>query len=345
MCGLFKPRFRGITEYLRRSLHDAVMSKGLLSCVRIIWITRRRTGMIGPLHESRQPTPYLAISLQSVCGVSPSGAPTNAALHALFSTASTLGDEAFYTVALPLCAWMLDLELSRRLAFFWASTYYVGQSAKELLKLPRPPAPVIRLEHRYSAEYGLPSTHTMGSLIPLFLVACHHFRYEENGDDVVPETVLLWSCLAWSVAIATSRLYMGVHSIPDVLAGYLLGGCLLAFWLTFGDAIDGFIVGNPKAWLAVLCGAGVSILGYPCPDRWTNSFGDTTIIVATAAGFLEACCLLHQGGGVVVMVVGSRSGYWKVCIWFPLEGPRRTAGPRYAETPGVAAWGSWFCCR
>lgn len=72
-------------------------------------------------------------SLQSACGVSPSGAPCNAALHALFSAASTLGDEAFYTVALPLCAWMLDLELSRRLAFFWASTYYVGQSAKVLL--------------------------------------------------------------------------------------------------------------------------------------------------------------------------------------------------------------------
>lgn len=48
----------------------------------------------------------------------------------MFSLASTLGDEAFYTVALPLCAWILDLGLSRRLAFFWASTYYVGQATK-----------------------------------------------------------------------------------------------------------------------------------------------------------------------------------------------------------------------
>lgn len=41
-----------------------------------------------------------------------------------------LGDEAFYTVALPLSAWVLDLELTRRLAFFWASMYYVGQATK-----------------------------------------------------------------------------------------------------------------------------------------------------------------------------------------------------------------------
>lgn len=69
-------------------------------------------------------------SLQAYCGVSPDSLPSNAALHALFTAASAFGDEAFYTVALPLSAWVLDLQLSRRLAFFWASTYYVGQSTK-----------------------------------------------------------------------------------------------------------------------------------------------------------------------------------------------------------------------
>ncbi|CAN0235448.1 unnamed protein product [Ectocarpus sp. 12 AP-2014] len=286
-------RFGGrvISGSLRRNLYNTVTSKRLLGYVR---------------------------SFQAACGVSEAGRVGNAPLHALFTAASALGDEAFYTVALPLCAWVLDLELSRRLAFFWASTYYTGQAAKEVFRLPRPPAPVVRLEHRYSAEYGLPSTHTMGSLIPLFLVACHSRRGSGSGSsgcdgndcslleggaaDVVGESsyptagVLLWACLAWSSAIATSRLYMGVHSIPDVLAGYLLGGFLLTFWLASGDAVDAFIVGNPMAWLVVLGGAGGAILAYPCPKRWTNSFGDTVIIVATAAGFLEACCLLHRGG-------------------------------------------------
>ena len=68
--------------------------------------------------------------LQTTCGVNAQGVPSNSAFHALFSLASTLGDEAFYTVALPLGAWMLDLELTRRLAFFWVSVYYVGQATK-----------------------------------------------------------------------------------------------------------------------------------------------------------------------------------------------------------------------
>ncbi|CAN0426761.1 unnamed protein product, partial [Ectocarpus fasciculatus] len=121
----------------------------------------------------------------------------------------------------------------------------------------------------HTRRYGLPSTHTMGSLIPLFLVACHSRRGSVSGSsgcdggdcssleggaaNVVGDDtssyptagVLLWACLAWSSAIAASRLYMGVHSIPDVLAGYILGGCLLAFWLAFGGAVDAFIVGNP----------------------------------------------------------------------------------------------------
>ncbi|CAM9709587.1 unnamed protein product, partial [Laminaria digitata] len=65
-------------ECVRSHLHDAVVSRRLLSYVR---------------------------SLQTACGVSPQGVPLNPVLHALFSAASTLGDEAFYTVALPLCAW------------------------------------------------------------------------------------------------------------------------------------------------------------------------------------------------------------------------------------------------
>ncbi|CAN0222981.1 unnamed protein product, partial [Hapterophycus canaliculatus] len=111
----------------------------------------------------------------------------------------------------------------------------------------------------------------MGSLIPLFLVA---LRF--NGSDLggslggvsaiagrVP-AALLWPCLAWSAVIAASRLYMGVHSIPDVLAGYTLGGCLFAFWLAFGSCVDAFMVENPMSWLAVLGGAAVAILLYPC---------------------------------------------------------------------------------
>lgn len=41
---------------------------------------------------------------------------------------------------------------------------YVGQVMKDILKLPRPPSPpVVKLETRVDAEYGLPSTHAMAA--------------------------------------------------------------------------------------------------------------------------------------------------------------------------------------
>jgi len=41
---------------------------------------------------------------------------------------------------------------------------YVGQVLKDLLKLPRPLSPpVVKLEGRLNAEYGLPSTHAMAA--------------------------------------------------------------------------------------------------------------------------------------------------------------------------------------
>lgn len=46
---------------------------------------------------------------------------------------------------------------------------YVGQVMKDVLKLPRPPSPpVVKLEARVDAEYGLPSTHAMAATAIFF---------------------------------------------------------------------------------------------------------------------------------------------------------------------------------
>ena len=45
----------------------------------------------------------------------------------------------------------------------------------------------------------------------------------------------------------------------------------------------------------ILTGAGSLVVAYPIPQRWTNSYGDTAIVVATAAGFLLACCFAQEG--------------------------------------------------
>lgn len=46
----------------------------------------------------------------------------------------------------------------------WQVVMYIGQVLKDVLKLPRPSSPpVVKLETRVDAEYGLPSTHAMAA--------------------------------------------------------------------------------------------------------------------------------------------------------------------------------------
>ncbi|CDR18471.1 unnamed protein product [Oncorhynchus mykiss] len=46
---------------------------------------------------------------------------------------------------------------------------YIGQALKDVLKLPRPLSPpVVKLEKRVDAEYGLPSTHVMATTAIFF---------------------------------------------------------------------------------------------------------------------------------------------------------------------------------
>nr|ACO51756.1 Sphingosine-1-phosphate phosphatase 2 [Aquarana catesbeiana] len=41
---------------------------------------------------------------------------------------------------------------------------YIGQASKDLLKWPRPSSPpVVKLETRVEAEYGMPSTHAIAA--------------------------------------------------------------------------------------------------------------------------------------------------------------------------------------
>lgn len=69
---------------------------------------------------------------------------------------------------------------------------------------------------RSSSRYGLPSTHTMGSLIPLFLAACHLGWNSVGSEGSMPKSIF-FACLAWSGVIAVSRLYMGVSMGRKVL--------------------------------------------------------------------------------------------------------------------------------
>lgn len=83
---------------------------------------------------------------------------------------------------------------------------YVGQATKDILCMPRPASPpVVKLEERYVAEYGFPSTHAMVSAgLPISVLVLSYSRYNINLpiSIAIVVTFCCWVCC--------SRLYLGM---------------------------------------------------------------------------------------------------------------------------------------
>ena len=240
---------------------------------------------------------------QQVCGVtsdftnshtppSPDGSPSHSPIRTIrfpllyyfFMTAAAAGNELFYIVALPSLFWLVNVDLARRMIITWGIIYYVGQSAKDLLKLPRPQSPpVTRLESHYETEYGFPSTHAMVSFtLPLYALFClERIGIEPNW------TIGFICCFLWCASITLSRLYVGVHSPCDLVGGLLLGLLVLGIGLTIGEPVDAFLISHPLAPAVAILVSIFTIWSYPSPAAWTNAYGDTALIIAVVAG---VCC-------------------------------------------------------
>ncbi len=90
---------------------------------------------------------------------------------------------------------------------------------------PRPP-PVYHLVNE--TNESLPSGHATMSVVVIGSLAVLAWA----GRAALTRTVTVLAALVWIGADGTSRLYLGVHWLSDVLAGYLLGAAWLAACIT-----------------------------------------------------------------------------------------------------------------
>jgi len=91
---------------------------------------------------------------------------------------------------------------------------------KYIVKRPRPEFVALIEETGYS----FPSAHSMGSMVVLGFVIFLIWKYLKNKPLKITLTSIL-SCLI--VVVGYTRVYLGVHYITDVLAGFLAGGAYL----------------------------------------------------------------------------------------------------------------------
>ncbi|CAH1124432.1 unnamed protein product [Ceutorhynchus assimilis] len=209
----------------------------------------------------------------------------------LFVFGTALGDELFYTTFIPFWFWNVDGFVGRRVVLVLGLVMYIGQAFKDIIRWPRPGAPVIQLQEKWALEYGFPSTHAMvGVSIPFSVVLFTMNRYEYD---------ISWGlaiAFLWCTVVCMSRLYLGMHSVLDIVAGLLLAITLMALLVPLSDHLDNFLLTDPTSPFLLLTSSILMIVYYPNSGKWTPTRGDTTMILSVCVGVLIGAWLNYQTG-------------------------------------------------
>ncbi|XP_077813838.1 sphingosine-1-phosphate phosphatase 2 isoform X2 [Macaca mulatta] len=208
----------------------------------------------------------------------------------LFQISAALGQEVFYITFLPFTHWNIDPYLSRRLIIIWVLVMYIGQVAKDILKWPRPSSPpVVKLEKRLIAEYGMPSTHAMAATAIAFtLLISTMDRYQ------YPFVLGLVMAVVFSTLVCLSRLYTGMHTVLDVLGGVLITALLIVLTYPAWTFIDRLDSASPLFPVCVIVVPFFLCYNYPVSDYYSPTRADTTTILAAGAGVTIGFWINHS---------------------------------------------------
>lgn len=215
----------------------------------------------------------------------------NKYLDALFSGLSCVVSVPFYTAFLPLLFWSGHCKLARQMTLLMALCDYIGNCIKDVVCAPRPGSPPVRRitatedEKENALEYGLPSSHTLNTVCLSGFLLQYILSYTQNDDDVIGLAGLAIVCL-FVFFIAVGRIYLGMHSLIDIIGGLAFGLAILASWLSVHKYIDDFVVSgqNVSSFWAVL--SFLLLFAYPTPELPTPSFEFHTAFNGVALGIV-----------------------------------------------------------
>jgi len=150
---------------------------------------------------------------------------------------------------------------------------------------------VVQMEARWTLEFGMPSTHAMAGLsVPLafFVFSAERYPVEPLFASLIT--------IVWTSLVGSSRIYLGMHSVADVVAGVLLALLLLPLLVLLTWLLDGWLVRCPLTPLMVLPLSLLVICLYPTPARWTPGRGEATSILGSYMGVLIGFWTNYQLG-------------------------------------------------
>ncbi|KAJ4978572.1 hypothetical protein NE237_009352 [Protea cynaroides] len=229
----------------------------------------------------------------------------NPFLDILFSALSCVVSVPFYTAFLPLLFWSGHCKLARQMTLLMAFCDYLGNSIKDVVSAARPSSPPVRRvtatkdEEENAMEYGLPSSHTLNTVCLAGYLLHYVLHPAAHRDAIHILAGVTVACLLVGL-VSLGRIYLGMHSVIDVLGGLVIGLVILAFWLTIYNYVDNFIVSGQNVsafWTAL---SFILLFAYPTPELPTPSFEYHTafngVTLGMVIGVQQSYPQFHHGG-------------------------------------------------
>lgn len=150
----------------------------------------------------------------------------------LFVIVSFLGSPVAMVILFVVVAAYLWRRKHPTLLTAWVLSYVGGTvldfAMKEIIRRPRPEFAALFV---HGNSWSFPSGHSMGSLIGYSMLAYTIIRVRPVTSRAA-QTVIWAGAALMIVLIGYSRLYLAVHFLSDVVAGYTLGALWLAVCFT-----------------------------------------------------------------------------------------------------------------
>ncbi len=142
-----------------------------------------------------------------------------------------LGSENFFFLVLPLVYWSLDAALGLKVAFVLVTSNAFNAIFKVMFAAPRPYWVSTEVQPMsVETSFGIPSGHSQNAVAMWGIMA---YGLRKHWAWII--------ALLLTLFIGLSRLYLGMHFLQDVLAGWLIGGLLLLGFITLWVPVSAWI--------------------------------------------------------------------------------------------------------
>lgn len=158
---------------------------------------------------------------------------------------------------------------------------------------------MVRIREYDNDDYSFPSTHALQSIsIPMWIIY-YNFYQNENSNTILFVLSIFLACII-SFCISMSRIYLGAHTLQDVVAGIAIGFIISLLYCSFTDYFEKLLTeGGIRIQIVILLFCIFLILIHPIEVFIKNKNGKFNISISQN-GYITSSGLIGVGMGTAV---------------------------------------------